>query len=297
MLTVPSNVGHDALIFAVFRDESQPTSNRRDSARRWRNAMTNQPTNEPTVLIERRDAVAIVRLNRPTKRNAVNAELATALVAAVATCQDARVIVITGEGPAFCAGLDLRNLGVDKLTELAPFIRAVAESGVPTIAAVNGPAVTGGFEVALACDFIVASTAAAFADTHLRVQVYPGPVLVDLPRRVGMAKAREMSLTGNFVNAAEALRIGLANHVVEPDQLMPFTLELAGAIAEQDPAMVATMRRDWNETGGLPYADAHRRHIANAIAAGFANAGSDNLRENMAAVVQRAHQQSQTTDV
>jgi enoyl-CoA hydratase len=247
---------------------------------------------EQTVLIEREGPVAIVRLNRPTKRNAVNAELAAALVEAIAACQDARVIVVTGEGPAFCAGLDLRNLGVDKLSQLAPFIRAVAESGVPTIAAVNGPAVTGGFEVALACDFIVASTTAAFADTHLRVDVYPGPVLVDLPRRVGMAKAREMSLTGNFVDAAEALRIGLANHVVEPDRLLPFALELAAAIAEQDPAMVAAMRRDWNETGGLPYADAHRRHIANAIDAGFANAGSKSLRENMAAVVARAHQQT-----
>ena len=243
------------------------------------------------VEIERIGNVALVRLNRPAARNAVNAALAAALVDAIGACQDARVIVLTGAGRAFCAGLDLRNVGVDRLTDLPPFIAAVTASKVPTIAAVNGPAVTGGFELALACDFIVASTAAAFADTHLRVGVYPGPVLVELPRRVGMAKAREMSLTGNFVDAETALRIGLANHVVPPDDLLPFTLGLAGAIAEQDPGMVATMRRDWDETGSLPIAEAHRRHTAIAVAAGYAGVGSETLTENMAAVVARAHTQ------
>jgi len=248
---------------------------------------------EPTVVVERRDAVAIITLNRPAARNAVNVELAGALVDAVAECQDARCIVITGADPAFCAGLDLRDLGTAKLADLPPFINAVAISGVPTIAAVNGPAVTGGFEVALACDFIVASERARFADTHLRVGVYPGPVLVDLPRRVGMAKARELSLTGNFVDAAEALRLGLANHVVPHDDLLGVTLGLAAAIAEQDPAMVATMRRDWDETGGLPLADAHARHRRTAQTAGFAGAGRDTLQANMRAVVARAHEQWQ----
>ena len=133
-----------------------------------------------------------------------------------------RCIVVTGADPAFCAGLDLRNLGTDQLSDLPQFNEVAADSAVPTIAAVNGPAVTGGFELALACDFIVASERAAFADTHLRVGVYPGPVLVDLPRRVGMAWAREISMTGNFVDAATALRIGIANHVVAHDDLLPW---------------------------------------------------------------------------
>lgn len=248
---------------------------------------------EPTVIVERRDQIAIITLNRPAARNAVNVELAGALVDAVAACQDARCIVVTGADPAFCAGLDLRDLGTAKLADLPPFINAVAVSAVPTIAAVNGPAVTGGFEVALACDFIVASDRARFADTHLRVGVYPGPVLVDLPRRVGMAKARELSLTGNFVDAPEALRLGLANHVVPHDDLLGFTLGLASAIAEQDPAMVATMRRDWDETGGLPLAEAHTRHRRTAQAAGFGGAGRDTLQANMRAVVARAHDQWQ----
>ena len=162
----------------------------------------------------------------------------------------------------------------------------------------NGPAVTGGFELALSCDFIVASERAAFADTHLRVGVYPGPVLVDLPRRVGMAKARELSMTGNFVDAPTALRIGIANHVVAHDDLLPTTLELAGAIAEQDPRMIATMRDDWDETGTMPVTEAHRRHHEIAVAAGFAGSDSATLRDHMSAVVSRAHRQrgSDTVD-
>jgi enoyl-CoA hydratase len=246
-----------------------------------------------SVLVERRDnGVAVITLNRPSARNAVNVELAVALIAAVEALADARCIVITGADPAFCAGLDLRNLGTDKLKDLPPFIASVSASPVPTIAAVNGAAVTGGFEVALACDFIVASERAKFADTHLRVGVYPGPVLVDLPRRVGMAKAREMSMTGNFVDAQTAGAIGLANHVVSHDSLLPFTLTLADAIAEQDPTMVATMRRDWDETGGLPYHDAHRRHYQTARESGFGTVGSDTLRSNMKSVIDRAHTQS-----
>ncbi|MDO8361533.1 MAG: enoyl-CoA hydratase-related protein [Actinomycetota bacterium] len=256
--------------------------------------MTDAPAPAPVVVVERHDQVALIRLNRPAARNAVNVELATALVAAMQDCQDARAIVITGEGKAFCAGLDLRNLGTDRLVDLPPFVDSVATSGVPTIAAVNGPAVTGGFEIALSCDFMVASTAAAFADTHLRVGVYPGPVLVELPRRVGMAKAREMSLTGNFVDAETALRIGLVNHVVAPEDLLPFALSLAQAIAEQSPEMVATMRRDWAETSTLPVRAALARHYEIAAQAGFSGAQSDTLTANMSAVVARARDQRPT---
>jgi len=112
--------------------------------------------------------------------------MAAAICSAVADCQDAAVIVLTGTDPAFCAGLNLRSLGTDQLTELPPFNAALAGSRVPVIAAVNGPAVTGGFELALMADFIVASERAAFA-TRTAGRCLPGPVLVDLPRRVGMA--------------------------------------------------------------------------------------------------------------
>jgi enoyl-CoA hydratase len=239
----------------------------------------------------RADGVALVTLERPAARNAINMTMATQLVAAVAACQTAGCIVVTGADPAFCAGLDLRDLGTERLADLPLFIEAVADSAVPTIAAVNGPAVTGGLEIALACDFIVASEHARFADTHVRVGVYPGPVLVELPRRVGMAKAREMSMTGNFVDAATALRIGLANHVVPHQELVPFACELAAAIAEQDPVMIAGMRRDWDATGALPIDAAHQRHREIARELGFAGVRSDTLQTSMASVVARAHQQ------
>lgn len=239
----------------------------------------------------RDDGVALIQLDRPAARNAINLAMATELVAAVATGQTARCIVVTGTDPAFCAGLDLRDLGTDRVADLPQFIDAVAASGVPTIAAVNGPAVTGGLEIALACDFIVASERARFADTHVRVGVYPGPVLVDLPRRVGMAKAREMSMTGNFVDADTALRTGLANHVVAHDELLPFACALAAAIAEQDPAMIAAMRHDWDATGELPIEAAHQRHREIARELGFSGVRRDTLQANMASVVARARTQ------
>ncbi len=240
--------------------------------------------------VERQGDVAIITLSRPEARNAVNVALATAICASVTACQDAGAIVITGADPAFCAGLDLRALGVESLGDLPPFVATVAGSAVPVIAAVNGPAVTGGFEVALAADFIVASERAAFADTHLRVGVYPGPVLVDLPRRVGPTWAREMSLTGNFVDAATALRIGLVNHVVPHEELIPVTLGLAGAIAEQDRAMVAAMRRDWDASFGPPMEEARRIHLEHgrAFGGGASAAGIAARRE---AVLARSRQQ------
>ena len=133
---------------------------------------------------------------------------------------------ITGTDPAFCAGLDLRDLGVSRRCATCRTSRPPPPPPrCRSIAAVNGPAVTGGFELALACDFMIASERARFADTHLRVGVYPGPVLVDLPRRVGPAWARQMSLTGNFVDAETALRIGLVNQVVAHDDLLPYAID------------------------------------------------------------------------
>jgi enoyl-CoA hydratase len=231
---------------------------------------------DQVVITQKRDGVALVTLNRPAARNALNASLTQALCDAIAANQDAGCIVITGADPAFCAGLDLRDLGVETLAELPSYTHALVASETPLIAAVNGPAVTGGFEVALLCDFMVASERAAFADTHLRVGVYPGPVVVDLPRRVGAAWAREISLSGNFVDAATALRIGLANHVVPHEQLLPFTLRLAQSIAEQPRDMVRVLRRDWDESVGPPVAEGRRVHAAHARQGGFGgNSGAE----------------------
>ncbi|TML62636.1 MAG: enoyl-CoA hydratase [Actinobacteria bacterium] len=246
------------------------------------------------VVVERRGDVAVIVLNRPEVRNAVNAAMARAIVDAVVACKDAGAIVLTGADPAFCAGLDLRDLGVDDMGELAPFVAAVDESEVPVVAAVNGPAVTGGFELALACDFIVASERAAFADTHVRVGVYPGPVAVDLPRRVGIAMAREMSLTGNFVDAATALRIGLANHVVPHEQVVDVAVELATAIAEQDREMVRLLRQDWTQTADAPLADARRIHMEFARHSPTTSSGAG-IAQRRDAVLERSRVQRGTS--
>jgi enoyl-CoA hydratase len=242
-----------------------------------------------TVSLEFLNHVALVTLRRPEARNAVNFQLANDLIATMGEAQAARAIVITGQDPAFCAGLDLRNLGIENLAEFPHFVNSAAESKVPVIAAVNGAAVTGGLELALACDFIIASENAKFADTHLRVGVYPGPVAVDLPRRIGAAKAAEMSLTGNFVDAETALRIGLANHVVKHDQLLEFTMALAGAIAEQDPHMVHALRNEWKYLHTLSVPDAHEEHLRNAGQVGSVSRTSDDLASRRQDVIDRAH--------
>jgi enoyl-CoA hydratase/carnithine racemase len=245
---------------------------------------------DDVIRIERDGDVALITLSRPEARNAMNAALAGATCEAVRACQDAGAIVITGADPAFCAGLDLRNLGTDDMRDLPPFNATVAESAVPTIAAVNGPAVTGGFELALGCDFIVASERAAFADTHLRVGVFPGPVLLDLPKRVGIAWAREMSLTGNFVDAETAGRIGIANHVVAHDELLPVATALARAIAEQDRDMVAAVRRAWDATVNVPLEQAAQIHLEHASRSASHSSGAE-IAEHRDAVLARSRDQ------
>jgi enoyl-CoA hydratase len=228
---------------------------------------------------------------RPDARNAVNFELATDLLTTMNEAQSSRVIVLTGMDPAFCAGLDLKNLGIDNLADIPHFVDSAGNSKIPVIAAVNGAAVTGGLELALACDFIVASENAKFADTHLRVGVYPGPVVVDLPRKVGAAKAAEMSLTGDFVDATTALRIGLANHVVPHSELIPTAMRIAESIAEQDPVMVAAIREEWKYLNTLPLHEAREEHLRNAAKIGSSSRTSEDLAARRKAVIDRAHKQ------
>ena len=156
------------------------------------------------------------------------------------------VIILTGTDPAFCAGLDLKelgstgaNLGAGGAGGRGPF----PELAKPIIGAVNGPAITGGFELALACDFLVASERARFGDTHARVGVMPGwGLTVLLPQAIGVRRAREMSYTGNFLTADEALQWGLVNHVVEHAELIPFTRRLALDIVSNDQRGVRQIR-------------------------------------------------------
>jgi enoyl-CoA hydratase len=203
---------------------------------------------EDVVLLEVSDRIATITLNRPDARNALSSEVLQLIpqrMKAAEQDDDVDVIVLTGADPAFTAGLDLKELG-----STGGNLRAGGGGGSgdgsrgpfpkltkPLIGAINGVAITGGFELALNCDFLIASERAKFGDTHSRVGVMPGwGLTVLLPQAIGIRRAREMSFTGNFMNADEALRFGLVNHVVPHDELIPFTRQIAADIIgnEQD---------------------------------------------------------------
>lgn len=201
------------------------------------------------VLFNVEDGVATVTLHRPSARNAISSALLAALRSAMAEADrrdDVGAVILTGSDPAFCAGLDLKELssGTGLLDSGDPDIPPSSPwkpLGKPLIGAVNGAAVTGGLELALNCDFLLASERAFFADTHARVGVMPGWGLsVLLPQRVGFAMARRMSFTGDFVDARRALEAGLVTEVVPHLELLPAARRLAATIAgNHRPAVTA----------------------------------------------------------
>lgn len=205
--------------------------------------------------VERRDdGCTVVTLDRPQALNALSMALRRALVEVFAgLVRDActRVVVLTGAGRAFCAGLDLHELAQsDRLAELAvsgaadDVVHAVRSFPGPVIAAVNGPAVTGGLELALACDVLIASDRATFADTHARVGVLPSWGMSQyLPRLIGRARALEMSLGGGFVDARQAEAWGLVNRVVPHEELLPEALRLAAGMLAAAPGLLPAYKR------------------------------------------------------
>jgi enoyl-CoA hydratase len=198
-------------------------------------------TDDALVTRTDRGAVLVLTMNRPSARNALNRELIRSLYAALKSADaddSVRAVVLTGADPAFCAGVDLKEAARDGMKYFAEFksnscISAVAEMRTPTLGAINGATFTGGLELALGCDFLIASERAVFADTHARVGILPGGgMTARLPRVVGAAMARRMSMTGEVVDAVRAERIGLVTEVVAHDRLLDRAVELAGQIAE-----------------------------------------------------------------
>jgi enoyl-CoA hydratase/carnithine racemase len=198
-------------------------------------------TDDELVTRTDRGAVLVLTMNRPSSRNALNRELIRSLYAALKSADaddSVRAVVLTGADPAFCAGVDLKEAARDGMKYFAEFksnscISAVAEMRTPTVGAINGATFTGGLELALGCDFLIASERAVFADTHARVGILPGGgMTARLPRVVGAAMARRMSMTGEVVDAVRAERIGLVTEVVAHDRLLDRAVELAGQIAE-----------------------------------------------------------------
>jgi enoyl-CoA hydratase len=223
---------------------------------------------DDVVLLAVDGPVATVTLNRPEARNALNKELRKGLyrtMRALEADDEVRAVVLTGADPAFCAGLDLKELGSGRET-LADSDATGGPAGErdggerrerpgplprmtkPVIGAVNGVAITGGFELALACDFLVASERARFADTHARVGIMPGwGLTVLLPEAVGFRRARELSTTGNFLDAPTALAWGLVNHVMPHEQLVPVAQQLAADVASVPQPAVRRMLATYEE--------------------------------------------------
>ena len=213
-----------------------------------------------SVIEVREDAgVALVTLNRPEANNALNRALSEAIIQAfaeLALSQSVKAIVLTGAGRAFCAGVDLKALAEEPellssglgLGPESPIQVALERCPQQIIGAVNGAAVTGGFELALSCDFLFASEHARFADTHARVGILPGWGLSQkLSRIVGINRAREMSLTGNFIDAYRAEAWGLVNRVCSAESLLEAALASAAQIADADAKAVVALKALMND--------------------------------------------------
>jgi methylglutaconyl-CoA hydratase len=192
--------------------------------------------------------IATVALNRPDKRNAISFELIDELRNALDEVEKspALVLVLTGAGKAFCAGLDLDNLkallgntpeqNLKDAHTMAGFFRSLYEFPKVTIAAVNGPAIAGGTGLALLCDFTLAVPEATFGYTEVRIGFVPAIVATFLLRQTSEKQARDLLLTGRLFNAQEAYRMGLVNEVVPADKLLERTRQLAAQLMENSPA-------------------------------------------------------------
>jgi enoyl-CoA hydratase/carnithine racemase len=211
------------------------------------------------LLYDVKDGIATLALNRPDRLNALGDTLREDLhhaVGKVAADEDVRVVVITGVGKGFCAGGDVKAMHEGKqagaarpvLEKIAPLrdqvLLALRDAPKPVIAAVNGPAAGAGMNLALACDIRLASTTARFGQTFVRRGLHPdwGGTYF-LPRIVGLAKAAELIFTGEIIDAAEALRLGLVSAVYPPEDLMPAAYVLARKVADGPPLAIRLARR------------------------------------------------------
>lgn len=217
------------------------------------------------VLQERRaeGRVVVLTLNRPDKRNALNGQLRCGLLGALDTAArdtEVRAIVLTGAGDkAFVAGADIGEFEgrspVDQYRVMkAPTIfDAVERIAKPVIAAINGYCLGGGMELALACDIRLASTAARFGQPEVNLGIIPGGGGTQrLPRIVGLGAAMKLILSGDMVDAAEALRLGMVEEVLAPEELMPRAVKLAETIASKSPVAVAAAKEATRAALSLP---------------------------------------------
>jgi enoyl-CoA hydratase len=237
-------------------------------------------TDEPILRVEHDGGVAVVTLNRGKQLNALSVALRREIVAAMrslAADPGVKVIILTGSGRAFSAGVDLKEAGAtgfalgtgDKAVDAGDINLAAAFAACPQpiIGAINGFAITGGFELALMCDLLLASSEARFADTHGRVGLMPVWGLSQkLQRIIGPGRAKELSFSGNFLDAATAERWGLVNRVLAPEELMPAARKLAAEMAQVDGALLRKMKAVMEEGAAMPLPEALKLeiHVGNA---------------------------------
>jgi enoyl-CoA hydratase len=247
-------------------------------------------------------AVRVLTMNRPQARNALNPELISALYLGLTEADrdpSVRAVVLIGADPAFCAGVDLKaaqRLGIAYFEQFQTenCITRTAQMSKPIIGAINGPVFTGGLEMALGCDFLIASQRAVFADTHARVGILPaGGMTARLPQVVGGAMARRLSMTGEVVDAARAEQIGLVTEVVVHDRLLSRAIELAGQIAEVPAPTMAGLKAIY-VTGSAALTDPAL--AAEQTIAGAQELDRDGLAARHAAITERNRRQIRRQD-
>jgi enoyl-CoA hydratase/carnithine racemase len=253
---------------------------------------------------ELRESAAWLRLQRPEKMNAIDPEMIAGLDAGLqrALADGARSVVITGSGGVFCAGADLKYVlgglddvsGIEQLLAAAEaLMRTIERHPTPVIAAVNGAAIAGGFEIVLACDLVIAAEDAALADGHANYGLFPGAGgSVRLPRIVGPNRAKHLLFTGRNATAAEMHELGVVAEVVPAGELEGAVTVLCERIARGSAAAVQRMKRAVNEGLDLPIDDAlmleqdlAREHLRSADVAEGLAAFNEGRRPRFAATV------------
>jgi enoyl-CoA hydratase/carnithine racemase len=211
---------------------------------------------EPVLLVSDDSGVRVLCMNRPSSKNSLDSELVTRLVEALeaaAKTPSVRALILTGTGGAFCSGVDLKSAREDldapqrlalRLDAFHAVIRAITGLAVPVLAAVDGPAVGFGADLALACDLRLLSTSAYFEEKFVALGLMPdGGATFHLPRLIGLGRALDALLLGTRIDAEKALELGLASRVVEPSALRDEALSLGRKLAAGPPLALAAIKR------------------------------------------------------
>lgn len=239
------------------------------------------------ILVERDGAVAKVTLNRPDALNALSRALREEIVRVFKELKDdkeIRAVVLTGAGRAFTAGVDLKEAGQTGFALGADggsidIAEAILDYPWPVIGAINGFAITGGFELALLCDVLLAGENAKFADTHARVGIMPGWGLSQrLSRLIGVSRAKELSFSGNFIDAEKAERWGLVNSVYQADELVPAAMKLAHEMTSTDPVLLRQYKGIIDDGLAMSFGPALKEEIKRSQAHA-ANVTADSVEE------------------